>query len=239
MNRFCCSLFRFPIPLFHRGSTNGYDSEKPVHSVTLTKDCYMGETEVTQALWYAVMGQKPTSDGKQWSSTCGLGDNNPAYYISWDDCQEFITKLNQLTGQAFRMPTEAEWEYAARGGKRSNGYIYAGSNTIDDVAWYWDNIPSKSEGTSGYGTQPVQTKAANELGLYDMTGNVWEWCQDRYGSSYYNSSPSTDPTGPDLGSDRVHRGGGWNSLANSCYVSFRINFTPDYRYPSLGLRLAL
>ena len=216
-----------------------YDNEQPVHSVTLTKNYYMGETEVTQALWYAVMGQKPTSDGNQWSSTYGLGDQYPAYRVSWNDCQTFITKLNALTGVTFRLPTEAEWEYAAKGGKKSNGYTYAGSNTLGDVAWYGDNIPSQSSDSAGYGTQPVQTKAANELGLYDMSGNVWEWCQDWYDSSYYSSSPSTDPTGPSSGSSRVRRGGSWNLNATDCRVANRGSNTPTFRYDTIGFRLAL
>ncbi len=225
---------------FQMGATSeqgsdAYDSEKPVHNVTLY-DYYIGETEVTQELWYAVMGKRPTSDGDQWSSSWGLGDNYPAYNVSWNDCQTFITRLNQLTGQQFRLPTEAEWEFAARGGKNSLGYKYAGSNTISDVAWYFDNIPSHSYGTAGYGTQPVATKSPNELGLYDMSGNVWEWCQDWYGS--YSSSAQTDPVGPSSGSNRVERGGSWNNNARVCRVAFRRSSTPSIRLNYLGLRLA-
>ena len=214
---------------FQMGSTDGYDSEKPVHSVTLSSFS-IGQTEVTQQLWYAVMGQKPTSDGSQWSTTFGLGDQYPAYYVSWNDIQTFITKLNQLTGQQFRLPMEAEWEFAARGGNSSKGYTYAGSNTIGDVAWYTSN--------SSHQTHPVGTKQVNELGLYDMSGNVWEWCQDWYSSSYYSSSASSNPTGPDSGSGRVLRGGSWNNDA-SCRVAYRSYDTPTARYGSLGFRLAL
>ena len=229
---------------FQMGATSeqgsdAYDSEKPVHSVTLS-DYYIGETEVTQALWYAVMGYKPTSDGSQWSSSYGLGDEYPAYYVSWNDCQEFITKLNQLMGMSFRLPTEAEWEFAARGGNNSQGYKYAGSNTVDDVAWYWDNIPSQSSDQPGDGSQPVSTKSPNELGLYDMSGNVWEWCQDLFGS--YSSSAQTDPTGPtgsSSGSFRVWRGGSWSDDARSCRVSNRFSYSPSGRGNSIGLRLAL
>ena len=203
------------------------DREKPVHRVTLS-NYYIGETEVTQALWYAVMGQKPTSDGDQWDSSHGLGGNYPAYLVSWDDCQEFITKLNQLTGLTFRLPTEAEWEFAARGGNSSQGYKYAGSNTIGDVAWYNSN----SDGT----THPVATKAPNELGLYDMSGNVYEWCQDWYGS--YSSSDQTDPVGPSSGINRVVRGGVWFYPASICRVSGRGGFRPYSRNEGLGLRLA-
>ena len=218
---------------FQMGATSeqGSDAEgdeKPVHSVTLS-DYYIGETEVTQALWYAVMGYKPTSGGYQWTSSYGIGDDFPAYYVSWNDCQEFITKLNQLTGMSFRLPTEAEWEFAARGGNNSQGYKYAGSNTVDDVAWYSSNSSSK--------THPVGTKSPNELGLYDMSGNVWEWCQDWYGS--YGSTAQTDPTGPSSGSYRVFRGGSWDNSARDCRVSCRYGYTPSYRYIGYGLRLAM
>ena len=217
--------------------SNGYtprDNESPTHLVTLS-DYWIGETEVTQALWYAVMNAKPTSS-KSWSTTYGLGDNAPAYYVSWNDCQTFITKLNQMTGKMFRLPTEAEWEYAARGGNKSQGYIFSGSNTIDDVAWYWGNIPSQSSGTTGYGIQPVATKAPNELGIYDMSGNVWEWCQDWYGD--YSSGSQTNPTGPSSGSNRVRRGGSWSNDAGNCRVSIRFNNDPTYTASYLGFRLA-
>ena len=142
---------------FQMGSTTGGSDEAPVHSVTISKDYYLGETEVTQALWEAVTGYSPTSDGSSWSSKDGLGDNYPAYYISYEDVQSFITELNSLTGENFRMPTEAEWEFAARGGNKSKGYKYSGSNTIGDVAWYSKNTRSK--------TYAVKTKTANELGI--------------------------------------------------------------------------
>ena len=211
--------------------TGAWDDEKPAHQVTLTKDYYMGETEVTQALWYAVMGHKPTSDGDQWKSSYGLGDNYPAYYISWNDCQEFITKLNQLTGLTFRLPTEAEWEYAARGGnKATTQTLYSGSSTIGDVAWYRDNSSSS--------TQAVAGKKANALGLYDMSGNVWEWCNDYwYGS--YSSGAQTDPTGPLSGSYRVLRSGGWSYSASSCRVANRNSNSVTYRNSIYGMRLAL
>ena len=143
--------------------------------------------------------------------------------------QEFIKKLNQKTGANFRLPTEAEWEYAARGGNKGNGYKYSGSNNIGSVAWYTDN--------SGDKTHPVGQKTPNELGIYDMTGNVWEWCQDWYGN--YSSSSQTNPKGPSSGSYRVLRGGGWYINARSCRVSIRYSFNPGGRYASFGFRLVL
>ena len=200
--------------------TSYYDDEEPVHSVTLS-DYYMGETEVTQELWVAVMGSNPSEF---------TGDNQrPVEYVSWDDCQEFIEKLNSLTGKQFRLPTEAEWEYAARGGKYSRGYKYSGSNNADEVAWY--------NGNSGSKTRPVKTKKANELGLYDMSGNVYEWCNDWYG--HYQSYSQTNPTGPSEGERRVLRGGSWDINDSCVRVSFRSINTPDYRSINRGLRLAL
>ena len=222
---------------FQMGRAGSEDVATPVHQVTLTKNYYMGETEVTQALWYAVMGQNPTSDGSQWESTYGLGDSNPAYYVSWNDCQTFITNLNALTGATFRLPTEAEWEFAAKGGNKSQGYTYVGSNTIGDVAWYYDNSSALGSSSPDYGTHAVATKAPNELGLYDMSGNVWEWCQDWYGS--YSSSAQTDPTGATSGSYRVGRGGSWGSIAAHCRVAHRDGYYAANRNYCLGLRLAL
>ena len=158
-----------------------YEVEKPVHRVTLTNNYYIGKYEVTQALWQAVMGSNPSYF---------KGDDLPVEQVSWNDCQDFISKLNAMTGKRFRLPSEAEWEYAARGGKKSRGYQYSGSNTLGDVAWY--------EGNSGSKTHAVGTKQPNELGIYDMTGNVSEWCQDWYGS--YSSSPQTNPIGAVSGS---------------------------------------
>ena len=214
--------------------SDAYDDEKPAHQVTLS-GYSIGETEVTQALWQAVMGSNPS----WFTPTQGYSQNlqRPVERVTWNDCQTFITKLNQMTGKNFRLPTEAEWEYAARGGKLSQGYKYAGSNNIGDVAWYWDNIPSQSSGTAGYGTQPVATKAPNELGIYDMSGNVYEWCQDWYG--VYTSDAQTNPTGPASGSYRVIRGGSWDSDAGDCRVSGRGLINPSNTLHFLGLRLAL
>ncbi|GBU22703.1 hypothetical protein R80B4_02615 [Fibrobacteres bacterium R8-0-B4] len=152
---------------------------------------------------------------------------------------DFIPKLNQLTGKTYRLPTEAEWEYAARGGNNSGGYKYSGSNTLGSVGWYLDNILGQSSGNSGYGTQPVGGKNPNELGIYDMSGNVWEWVSDWYNSSYYSSSPTNNPTGPTSGSYRVYRGGSWNDVAGGCRVSLRNYNDPGLSYIGLGLRLVL
>ncbi len=197
------------------------DDEKPQHEVTLS-NYYIGETEVTQELWETVMGSNP-SEFK--------GPKLPVENVSWDDCQTFIGKLNAQTGKTFRLPTEAEWEYAARGGKKSKGYTYSGSNTIGNVAWY--------DGNSGETTHEVGKKRANELGIYDMSGNVWEWCQDWYGETYYEKSPSTDPLGPDSGSSRVNRGGCWWRGARFCRVAYRYGDSPGSRDDDLGFRLAL
>ena len=205
---------------FQMGSNDGNKWEKPVHWVTLS-DYYIGETEVTQELWNAIMGSNPSY------RTGNM--QRPVEMVSWNDCQTFISKLNQLTGATFRLPTEAQWEYAARGGNKSKGYIYSGSNEIDEVAWY--------EYNSGGMTQPGQTKAPNELGIYDMTGNVYEWCTDWYGA--YSSAAQTDPTGPATGSSRVCRGGSWFFNATfCCRVADRHYYTPTDCLDVLGLRLA-
>jgi len=213
---------------FTMGATDeqGSDDEKPAHQVTLSSYS-IGQTEVTQELWQAVMGSNPSY------FTGNL--QRPVERVSWDDCQTFITKLNQMTGKNFRLPTEAEWEYAARGGNRSQGYKYAGSNTIGDVAWYYDNSAGSSN--PDHGTHSVATKAPNELGLYDMSGNVIEWCQNWYNS--YSSDAQTNPTGPASGYERVFRGGGWSQEAPICRVSFRLSGTPSSADIDLGLRLAL
>ena len=201
---------------------NAYPDESPVHNVTLNT-FYMGEIEVTQELWQAVMGSNPSHFS---------GANLPVEKVSWDMIvNEFLPALNALTGRNFRLPTEAEWEYAARGGNQSHGYKYAGSNTVDVVAWYRDNSNSQ--------THAVATKLPNELGLYDMSGNVWEWCSDWYSSSYYGESPALNPQGPSSGSRRVQRGGSWLSYAGSCRVSTRDGNYPDNTLNINGFRLAL
>ncbi|MCI6578134.1 MAG: formylglycine-generating enzyme family protein [Bacteroidales bacterium] len=209
---------------FRMGATSeqgsdAYGDEKPVHSVTLSS-YYIGKTEVTQALWQAVMGSNPSNF---------KGADLPVECVSWNDCQEFIQKLNSLTGRNFRLPTEAEWEFACRGGNKSNGYKYSGSNNLGSVAWY--------DGNSGDKTHPVGTKAPNELGIYDMSGNVWEWCGDWYAN--YTSNSQTNPKGPQSGSYRVRRGGSWRYFVRCCRSSFRYVCDPADRGYNLGLRLAL
>ncbi|MDO5343107.1 MAG: SUMF1/EgtB/PvdO family nonheme iron enzyme, partial [Bacteroidia bacterium] len=201
------------------GGTFTMGEDKEAHEVTLS-DYYIGEFEVTQELWEAVMGSNPSRF---------KGSKLPVEKVSWDDCQEFISKLNGLTGKTFRLPTEAQWEYAARGGNKSKGYEYSGSNVIDEVAWYDDN--------SGRNTRAVGTKLPNELGIYDMSGNVYEWCQDRFGS--YGSGSQTNPQGPSWGSFRVLRGGSRSCRASVCRVSFRYRIDPGGRINYSGLRLAL
>ena len=217
------TMVRVPGGTFTMGGTSEqgsdpYSDEKPTHQVTLSSFS-IGQTEVTQELWQAVMGSNPSKF---------KGSKHPVEQVSWDDCQTFIRKLNNLTGQNFRLPTEAEWEYAARGG-RSGGTKYAGSDNLDNVAWY--------DGNSGSSTHDVATKSPNSLGIYDMSGNVWEWCQDWYGK--YSSSSQTNPQGPSKGSNRVYRGGSWGCYARLCRVSYRDCISPVSRGNYLGLRLAL
>ena len=226
-----------------QGTSDPWDVEYPTHQVTLS-DFYIGKYEVTQQLWEYVMKYSgPCADGTTmsayasdvWlgempSSTYGVGPDYPAYYVSWEDIVNiFIPRLNKITGKIFRLPTEAEWEYAARGGNMSQGYKYSGSNTIDDVAWYYDNSSSTAH--------QVGTKAPNELGLYDMSGNVYEWCSDWY--DWYSSSAQSNPTGPSSGSGRVGRGGSWDDGAGYCRVSDRDGGTPSNRNYYLGFRLVM
>ena len=210
------------------------DKESPPHQVTVSTFS-IGQCEVTQALWLAVMGTNPS----YFSCTHGYADNlqRPVENVSWYDCRIFTSRLNKLTGRQFRLPTEAEWEYAARGGKQSQGYTYAGGNSIDEVSWYRDAMPTHVSGAAGYGTQPVATKSPNELGLYDMSGNVWEWCFDRFGP--YSKKSQKNPIGPNSGTCRINRGGSWCEDARSCRVSGRYDCVPAYISNDLGLRLVL
>ena len=228
----------------------GEPAERPTHQVTLSS-FYIGKYEVTQAQWKAVMErtQREQRDVRgDVEDMYGEGDNYPIYYISWYDIvgtsgeymelhgrlyfeDGFIYKLNQLTGKKFRLPTEAEWEYAARGGNQSKGYLYSGSNTIDDVAWYFGN---------SLNTKPVGTKLPNELGIYDMTGNVWEWCSDWY--VRYTSDAKTNPTGAtsflDIGNYGVFRGGARGAQADECRVTRRSPSLVSNRFRGVGFRVA-
>ena len=210
---------------FMMGASNddyeAYEDEQPTHKVRLDS-YYMGETQVTQELWQAVMGYNPSHF---------KGDRLPVEEVSWDDCQEFVKKLNAITGKTFVLPTEAQWEYAARGGNMSKGYKYSGGNNIDEVAWY--------SGNSNNQTHIVANKKYNKLGLYDMTGNVWEWCNDWYDDDYYSTSPQENPKGPSSGDDRVLRGGSWGNGDGLCRVSSRAYYDPDDRDDNIGFRLAL
>jgi formylglycine-generating enzyme required for sulfatase activity len=197
-----------------------WSDESPTHQVTLSSFS-IGKYEVTQWQWKAVMGANNNPSNF-------VGDNLPVERVSYDEVQEFIRKLNAATGMNYRLPTEAEWQYAARGGNQSRGYKYSGSNAVGDVAWYWDN--------SGIRTHPVGIKNANELGIYDMSGNVMEWLNDWYGD--YSSDPQTNPQGPSSGSLRVFRGGGWRDGARGARVSARSDRDSGYRSRVLGFRLA-
>lgn len=201
--------------------------EYPVHSVTLDS-YYIAATEITQAQWLAVMGttihQKASKAG---FSVKSVGSEYPMYYVSWEEAIAFCRELSNLTGKTYILPTEAQWEYAARGGKKSRSNQYAGSYSVDAVAWYVSN--------SSHSLHPVGKLRANELGLYDMSGNVWEWCQDWYGS--YSSDAQTNPTGPSSGSARVNRGGGWTDSARGCRVSYRNYYSPSVRGSALGFRV--
>lgn len=231
---------------FQMGATSeqGDDAnsdEKPVHSVTLS-DYHIGQTEVTQELWNAVMDKNPSfANNKQMYYIGDVPEEEmsetssdkykqcPVDTVSWNDCQEFIQKLNELTGKQFRLPTEAEWEFAARGGNKSKGYKYSGGNIPETIAWYTDN--SKGE------TQPVAQKQANELGLYDMSGSVWEWCNDKSGD--YFDRHQTNPAGSPFGDCCILRGGSWCSPPTELRVSARVDCYPKWGLNNFGFRLAL
>lgn len=201
-------------------SNEDYYDEGPVHYV-MVSSFSIGQTEVTQELWYAVMGWNYSGHGGSLQY--------PVEYVNYSMCQEFIAKLNEMTGKNFRFPTEAEWEFAARGGNQSQGYLYAGSNTINEVAWYSDN--------SGGATHIVGTKAPNELGIYDMSGNVWEWCSDWYGN--YSAGAQVDPVGPETGGEKVMRGGSWYGSGKKCRITKRFKAPELFGDDDIGLRLAM
>lgn len=205
-------------------STKGcYNTIAIPHNVELST-FYIQKTEVTQELWESVMGENP-SENKIWK-------DNPVTNVSWNDCKVFIQKLNDLTGKKYRLPTEAEWEYAAKGGKKSKGYKFAGSDNIDEVAWVYDNSNDK--------IHPTAEKKENELGLLDMTGNVWEWCEDWYGE--YRMKNLKNPKGPDNGTEKIFRGGSRHNSADECRISYRCGSFPDEKgedvfIGEIGLRL--
>ena len=202
--------------------------ELPGHEVTISSFSIC-ETEVTQELWQAVMGYNPSNF---------TGDmQRPVERVSWEECQEFIAQLNAITGKNFRLPTEAEWEFAARGGNMAAGTLYSGSDNIDDVAWFYSNSYAVGVSNPDYGTHAVATKGANELGLYDMCGNVFEWCSDWYGP--YVEESQTDPAGPEMGDRRIIRGGSWSSIRRDSRNTSRGSDNPANRSYNLGFRLAL
>ena len=210
-----------------RDRNDEYAKDVP-HEVTLSS-FYICKYEVTEALWTAVMGSNPSKHP--------LGDNYPVEQVNWYDCQDFVEKLSELTGRHFRLPTEAEWEYAARGGKRSRGYRYSGSYALDEIGWH--------VGNAHYYKREVGTKKPNELGLYDMTGNVCEWCQDKLDTEYYHHSPSINPQGPDRSTykdNRCFRGGSF--CDDEKYDELKVytrntGMPPEEKYGHLGLRLAM
>jgi sulfatase modifying factor 1 len=196
--------------------------EKPDHLV-MVDSFFISRYDVTQGQWQAVMDTNPSRH-----KNC---PDCPVENVSWDDAMNFISKLNKLTGKKYRLPTEAEWEYAARGGSMSKGFKYPGSNDIDLVAWY--DADSKDT------THPVGKKQPNELGLYDMAGNVWEWCSDWFDLKYYIGMPADNPKGPDEGTLRVIRGGSWTNFARLCRITYRNGTAPDKRFSNDGFRLAM
>ena len=196
-------------------------NEFPSHEVTLTYDYYIAQTEVTWELYLAVTEGDPASFEGDLTA--------PVTNVNLFDCAKFVDKLTELTGHVFRMPTEAEWEFAARGGNSSLGYLFAGSDDIDEVAWYVDNAAGNM--------QPVATKAPNELGLYDMSGNAMEWCQDWYVS--YSSEPQINPIGPESGLTNVYRGGSAESPAMGCRITVRGSLDPHERWAAMGFRIVM
>lgn len=216
---------------FQMGSTDSdiFSDEKPVHRVTISKGYWIGKYEVTQNEYQAIMGHNPSHF---------KGSNYPVESVSWNDAVKFCKKLSTReqsngrlpSGYDYRLPTEAEWEFAARGGTRSRGYKYSGSDDVDNVAWYNSNLDNK--------THEVGTKSGNELGIYDMSGNVWEWCYDWYGSSY-NNGTQADPAGPVTGSYRVARGGCWGSDVRSCRSASRSAGSPVAAGDATGFRIAI
>ena len=208
-----------------------YEDEGPQHKVRITRAFYMGVTEVTQGQWFAVMKTKPW-EGKDYMKD---GENYPATYVSWDDAIEYCQKLSESEGKRYRLPTEAEWEYACRGGKSTAYSFGSDASGLQNYAWFAENALSAGESYAHI----VGAKQSNSFGLYDTHGNVWEWCSDWYDNDYYATSPESDPPGATTGSHRVLRGGGWNSVAANCRAAHRSADGPTYRNTGSGFRLAL
>jgi formylglycine-generating enzyme required for sulfatase activity len=245
------AMARVPAGTFMMGSNDGFDDEKPLQRVTISKAFSIGKYEVTQKEWWDVMGttiaQQWTAAGNSGSPTRGVGDNYPMYCVSWYEAVEYCNKRsvkeglrpaytvngNEVTwnrkANGYRLPTDAEWEYAARSGGIDT-YTYAGSNNAGSVAWYEDN--------SGWSTQPVGKKQANSLGIHDMSGNVWEWCWDWYSSGSYGRGSVTDPTGAASGTNRVRRGGSWDYHLRYVRCAYRHYDPPANRGSYLGFRVA-
>ncbi len=220
------NMINIPAGTFVMGCVNEQDSacyywEKPSHKVSISS-FYLNKYDVTQKEWEAVTGKTPW-----FSKACA---DCPVENISWYDAQVFINKLNQITGRNYRLPTEAEWEYAAGGGNKSHGYKFSGSNNPDEVAWYDKNSSKQSH--------PVGQKKPNELGLYDMSGNVFQWCSDWFDEKYYTSSPSDNPVGPRTGAYRAVRGGSWWSEVNQGRTICRDRYPSDAKDDDVGIRLA-
>ena len=218
----CPEMVVIPAGSFDMGSNDGADNEKPVHRVTFAKGFAMGKTEVTQGQWKAIMGDNP-------SKHAGCGDNCPVEMVSWKDAQTFIRKLNDKTGKQYRLPSEAEWEYACRAG---GAHLYCGSDNPDSAGWYGGM--ATPAGNSGKTTNPVATKQANAFGLYDMSGNVWEWVEDSYHENY-DGAPTDGSAWQGDGALRVPRGGGWSYLQRAAK---RGGSEPTYRFGTIGFRLA-
>ena len=217
------NMILVPSGNFIMGNNDGEarSNEKPAHQITIN-NYRIGKYPISQKEWRMIMGKNPSNHDD---------DNLPIETVSWNDVQQFIQQLNKRTGKKYRLPTEAEWEYAARGGNNKTNYPFSGSNHIDEVAWY--------EGNSYRIIHQIGKKRANELGLYDMSGNVWEWCSDWYGENFYANSPKNNPKGPSSGTNRVARGGSWCDLDKNCRTSYRRSFSPDTRIDYLGFRLCL
>jgi len=221
-------MVEIPAGEFLMGSTfpGNIKHEYPQHKVIISKPFYLGKYEVTQMQWTKVMGNNPSFFKRKRTE-----GPRPVEDVSWNDAQEFITKLNGMTGQKFRLPTEAEWEYACRAGSTTKYFFGDDMEGLEEYAWYMDN--------SNYRSHPSGLKKPNPFGLYDILGNVWEWCSDRYGSKYYSASPETDPKGPNSGKYHIVRGGGWHWPGMGLRSAHRYYHESTHKYANIGLRLAM